>query len=634
MQKWHDSLMQKNGMYAEWHNHPKSQTFQWLALLLVVASVAWLIVGRANQQQLADFGYVTKAHAPSAGFVKLIPNGPAQDHILVKFKDNVGQTKKAEVLAKHNLKQISENTDIGYKSVAIPAGMTAEDAVTAISADPNVETAEPDSYASISVIPNDPDYPSQWHLPQISAPGGWDISTGSSGVIIAIIDSGVDTTHPDFAGKIVPGWNFVNNNSDMTPTMFHGTTVAGAAAADSNNSIGVAGVAWNNQIMPIIVVDSTGNATYNNIANGVTYAVDHGAKVINISIAGIASETVIQSAVNYAWSKGAVVVAAAGNYSSSEPMYPAADKNVIAVSATDSNNLLASFSEYGSWVSMAAPGVSIFTPYYPGGGYQYDSGTSYSSPIVAGVVALMFSVNPSLPNSQVVSLLENSADNIGDSQYFGHGLVDVQKALAAAQSASPSNPPPADTTAPSVPSGLKASAVSTSQINLTWFASSDPDDAASLIKYNVYRNGNAVGSVTGNASYSDTGLSPSTSYSYAVNASDPAGNTSAMSSSVNATTQSPPPPTDTTPPVVSITAPVNGSRVSGTNITIRVSASDNVGVARVLIYVDGKLLATDTASPYTASWNIKKVSSGNHTIMANAYDAAGNMATASISVTK
>jgi thermitase len=295
---------------------------------------------------------------------------------------------------------------------------------------------ERDRYAHLaasSTVPNDPGYGRQWHLPQISAPQAWGINTGASAIVIAVIDSGVESTHPDLAGKLAAGWNFLLDSADTSDTLGHGTAVAGAASAASDNGIGVAGVSWNSRIMPLAVVDQNDFAAYSNIATAIQYAADHGARIINISIGGTNSSAALQSAVDYAWSKNAVVFASAMNDSSSQPNYPAACNHVVAVSATDSNDALASFSNYGPWVSLAAPGSNILSTSM-GGGYGYWSGTSFSSPIASGVAALALSVNPSLSAQALVTLLEQTTDNPGNGfgDYFGWGRVNAYKAVTAA----------------------------------------------------------------------------------------------------------------------------------------------------------------------------------------------------------
>jgi hypothetical protein len=298
------------------------------------------------------------------------------------------------------------------------------------------EYVERDYYARTgAVTPNDPYYISQWHLPQISAPAAWGVTTGSASVIVAVIDSGVDGTHPDLSSKLLPGWNFVGNNSNTSDVLGHGTAVAGTVAAASNNGIGVAGVSWNSMILPLVVVDSSDYASYSNMAAAIQYAADHGAQVMNVSLGGSAASSALQNAVNYAWGKGSIIFAAAMNNSSSMPMYPAACSNVVAVSATDTNDTLASFSDYGNWITLSAPGNNILTT-LAGGGYGMWYGTSFASPIAAGVAALALAANPALNNSALLNLLEQNSDDLGTPGYdtsFGWGRVNAYKAVTAAQ---------------------------------------------------------------------------------------------------------------------------------------------------------------------------------------------------------
>jgi thermitase len=295
---------------------------------------------------------------------------------------------------------------------------------------------ERDQYAhTAGEIPNDPGFVSQWHLAKIQSSQAWSVTTGSSSVVVAVIDTGVYGTHPDLASNLTPGWNFVKSNPDTSDLLGHGTAVAGVIAAASNNGIGVAGVSWHSRIMPLLVVDQNDLAAYSDIAEAIQYAADRGVRVINISIGGAVQSPALQSAVDYAWNKGALIFASAMNNSAPDPYYPAACNHVMAVSATDSNDHLAGFSNYGNWIAISAPGSGILTT-VNGGGYAYWFGTSFSSPIVAGVAALSLAVNPALTNIELVAILEKSADDIGPPGYdtsFGWGRVNALNAVTAAR---------------------------------------------------------------------------------------------------------------------------------------------------------------------------------------------------------
>jgi subtilisin family serine protease len=295
------------------------------------------------------------------------------------------------------------------------------------------EYVEPDYVAVEAAVPNDPSYPSQWHLPKVAAPQAWNYTTGSTAITVALVDSGVDTTHPDFAGRLAPGWNFVNNSATIVDYTGHGTAVAGIVAAASNNSAGVAAINWKSKLMPLIVLDASGYAPYSRIASAIRWAADHGARVINVSIGGTSASYTLQAAVDYAWSKGAVVFAAAMNMARDMKYYPAACNNAFAVAATDGNDLRASFSNFGSWIKLAAPGVGILTT-ARGGGYSYVSGTSAASPLAAGVASLILSAKSTLTPAALTAAIQQNTDDIGlpgFDNYFGWGRVNAYKAVLA-----------------------------------------------------------------------------------------------------------------------------------------------------------------------------------------------------------
>jgi thermitase len=256
--------------------------------------------------------------------------------------------------------------------------------------------AELDHILPLALTPNDPLYaPSSgrgWHLAKISAPNAWDTTLGSNRVIVAVLDTGVDGTHPDLAPNLVPGWNIYNNNADTSDVHGHGTAVAGTVAAVLNNGVGVASVAGGCRIMPIRISDPNGYASYTTIANGLIWAADRGARVANVSYRCSNSSTVATAA-QYFQSRNGVVAVAAGNESTFDAT--ADNPYVLTVSATDSSDSLTSWSNTGNNIDLAAPGSGIYTT-LRGGTYGSKSGTSFSAPVVAGVAALVISVNPNL----------------------------------------------------------------------------------------------------------------------------------------------------------------------------------------------------------------------------------------------
>ncbi|GIW12168.1 MAG: hypothetical protein KatS3mg061_3225 [Dehalococcoidia bacterium] len=314
--------------------------------------------------------------------------------------------------------------------------------------------------------PNDPAFQAgqQYGLSRIRAPEGWGYSTGSESIIIAIVDTGVDLSHPDLASKILPGYDFVN--ADLTPQddHGHGTHVAGIAAAITNNGLGIAGVSWGARVLPVKVLDARGSGYTSDVAAGIVWAADRGARVINLSLGGPASTT-LQEAVNYAVGKGALVVAAAGNSGNSTPNYPGAYPAAISVAATDSTNRRASFSNFGPFVDLAAPGVSIYSTVPTGScdlchpsGYRALSGTSMATPMVAGVLAILAGLAPEASPAGLRAAVEQSALDLGpagrDDEY-GFGLVQLDAAirtlrpdLAPAPTATPSPTPTGSSSTP------------------------------------------------------------------------------------------------------------------------------------------------------------------------------------------
>lgn len=309
----------------------------------------------------------------------------------------------------------------------------------------NIEYAEPhylymtnETYGTFNeeeIIPNDALYSDyQWNLPSIETEKGWKVSKGNDQVIVAVLDTGVQSNHPDLKGKLLQGTNLVNEETDPDDDVGHGTHVAGIIGASVNNGEGVAGVSWYNKIMPVKVLDNSGSGSTYTVAKGIIWATDHGAKVINMSLGNYAQADFLHDAIKYAYEHDVVLVAASGNDNTDRPGYPAAYPEVFAVAATDSNKQKASFSNYGDYIDAAAPGDGIAST-YPGSQYAALSGTSMASPHVAALAGLIRSVNPDLKNTEVMDIMRNSAIDLGakgKDDYFGYGEIDVDKALQAA----------------------------------------------------------------------------------------------------------------------------------------------------------------------------------------------------------
>ena len=565
-------------------------------------------------------GAVGAQAAPAAKF--------AVDELLVQLKVGGNKSLIDLDLKAQGASELDEIAQIRVKRIKVPA-QARERVKAALAKNPHIAFVEENHVAEPTAVPNDSSYGSQWHLPKIQAPQGWDITTGAASFPIAIIDSGVDADHPDLASKLMTGRNFLDGSVNTDDTHGHGTSVAGAAAAASNNGTGISGVSWGSPIMPLQVFNSTTSALYSTIASAITWATDNGAKVINISMAGSTSSLTMENAINYAWNKGVIVVASAGNSSTSAPYYPAACKNVVSVSATTSSDLKASWSNFGATVDVAAPGASIYTT-TKGGGYGSVNGTSFSSPITAGLVALIWSANPTLTNAEVVDILLQNTDDLGAvgfDESFAHGRINAFKSVSVAKSFAPQpdlTAPTATITSP----GNSATVSGSVSFNVAAL-----DDKA-VAKVEFYLNGTLLGSDT-TAPYSfawNTAAAADGWHTLGAKAIDSSNNIG-TSEAISVLVSNPTAPVDSTPPTVTISAPYPGKKVASRE-TITVQAFDNQKVVRVEVYVNGKLRSSSSSGALNWIWSTSKERSGAHTLSAKAFDAAGNVSTDSMTVYK
>lgn len=304
-------------------------------------------------------------------------------------------------------------------------------------AEPRVAFVEPNYRIHAALTPNDPGYPQQTWTKSVNLEAAWNVTTGAPEVVIGLVDSGVEADHPDLRGRVLPGYNAItkDTNTADTSTQRHGTQVALIAAGRGNDGVGIAGVAWNVRILPVRVIDDNGASNSQIAADGIHWAADHGATVINLSSDAVTEfSLVVARQVAYARSKGVTVVAAAGN-DPKRRSYPANDANVITVGATKADDTPADFSSALGKVDLAAPGVDIPT-YLPdlSAGLPTYTGTSLSAPIVTGIVALMQSVRPGLRQEDALAILKQTARDVGppgpDAQ-TGAGIPDAAKALQA-----------------------------------------------------------------------------------------------------------------------------------------------------------------------------------------------------------
>ncbi len=543
-------------------------------------------------------------------------DGPFVKHrVLVRFHSDVSEDQVFETMRGSGGLRKKEISGLGIIAIALSEDVDEESYLQELRSRSDVEFAELDRILPpADMNPNDPMYASQWHLPKISAPAAWPTSVGSNNVIIAILDSGVDATHPDLAGKMVAGWNFYDNNSNTSDVYGHGTSVAGSAAAAGNNAVGVASVAWGCQIMPLRVSATNGFASIYTMATALTWAADHGARVANISYAASGTASVTAAA-QYFQSKGGVVTISAGNSGGvdSSPDNPYA----LTVSATSSTDAMASFSTTGNFIDVAAPGVGVYST-LRGGGYGSVSGTSFSAPIVAGLAGLVMSVNPALDGAQVQDVIKQSADDMGgagwDGQY-GWGRINAARAVELATSTAGDR----DTEAPVV-SILSPAASATVGGSVNLSASASDNTAVASVSFSM--DGTTLGTVS-QSPYTlswDSLTVDNGSHVLMATAVDEAGNTASVGLSFTVSN------TRDLPPAVAITSPANWSRIAENTktVTITATATDETAVVSVELYIDGKRIASSKKAPYSFRWDAKKAANGAHTLVCKAYDRAGN----------
>jgi thermitase len=368
-------------------------------------------------------------------------------------------------------KQRVRNSNV--RTVAVPKGDEAT-IITDLKNDPNVESVEQDSYASILEVPNDPKFPEQYGFlntgqevktsenkmakgtagADVSMPAAWNVTTGKDDVIIAILDTGIDDTHPDLKGKVIKHIK-ISDTESAKDVHGHGTHVAGVAAGLTNNGIGVAGTCPKCKLLNVKVMGDNGQGRTSWITEGINAAVAEGADVINISAGTFDDSEALHTAVDNAISKGVVIVAAAGNCgdgadtcpSENPPMYPAHYPEVISVSATDMNDKKPDYAQYGETVDVTAPGDAILST-YKDNKYAIMNGTSMSSPLVAGLAGLLFTTDFGTSVQNITNRIQSTADKIdGTGTFWRYGRVNAAKALGYDTTASPT-PPSNNTSTP------------------------------------------------------------------------------------------------------------------------------------------------------------------------------------------
>ena len=321
---------------------------------------------------------------------------------------------------------------LGWRTVRLPAGMTLEQCMAYYRGLKSVAVVERNGKLELQSTPNDPSYGKQYAPQIMGAPAAWDFSTGASSTVIAIVDTGIDKTHPEFQNnKLLPGYDFSNDDSDPTDETGdeHGDHCAGIAAASTNNGIGIAGIGYNCRILPVKVFP---NSFDDVVSKAIVYAVDQGAKVISLSLGRSGTSTVLEDAVNYAFNKNTTLFAAAGNSnqdSGVSPFYPASYPNAVSVGSTDRSDGKSGFSNYGTLVRIAAPGSEIYSTVPVAlGSYAYLSGTSMACPAVAGSAGILWSyAAPGTKNTAILNAMFSTAKNVGT--WLSGGRLDLARAI-------------------------------------------------------------------------------------------------------------------------------------------------------------------------------------------------------------
>ena len=556
--------------------------------------------------------------------------------IILKLKAGTSSSCMHEILRAYDLTILEEVSKLNILIVLVPKNKMAT-IIEMLKFNPFIEFVEENIKVSATLTPNDPYYSLEWHLEKIQMPTAWDISKGDPNVVIAILDTGVDVNHPDLAGKILEGYNAYDGTNNVVDDIGHGTMVAGTAAAITDNALGVSAPAWNCKILPVKVnIPGAASTTYSLLAKGLIYAADKGAKVACMSWQIFNGSGTLTEAAKYFVEKGGIVIAAAGNTGKYESCMD--NQYIISVAATDQKDLAASFSSYGPYVDLSAPGVSILTTINGKQATSYDyaygyvSGTSFSAPLTAGLAALIYSANPSLTPNQVEQILETSAVDLGEPGYdyrYGWGRINATKALEKTitfnsnpkETAQDTNPPTVEITYPA--DGSTVSGKITVKVNAT-------DDKA-VSRVELYKD-NKLFATKISSPYDfiwDTTTDPNGAHTLKAKAYDTSNNT-AESNPITVNVNNP--TLDKSPPTVKILSPKNRAPVSGTT-QIKVIASDDTGIAKIELYIDNNLVATVTGTETLSfQWNTKTVKNGWHKITAKAYDLTAKTTTATISI--
>lgn len=360
-------------------------------------------------------------------------------HVLVQFELDTPVETRDALIAQMGGELVTWMQQIHVAEITMPVQAGTAASMAPLAASNAVVFAEENMTVSATYEPNDAGFSNglmRYALEAVEAPKAWDIITGSQEIIIAVIDTGIKLDHPEFAGRLVPGYDFVNKDDQADDDAGHGTHVAGVIAAALDNGQGVAGVCPNCRLMPVKSLNANKLGSWSQISQGILFAVDNGARVINLSLGAKTFSATLVEAIQYAVDHDVIVVAAAGNGGTDAPFYPAALEGVIAVAATTNEGTRWSKSNFGSYIDIAAPGTQVYSTYNDLGdaykGYHYMSGTSMAAPFVSGVAGLLLSAESTLSAEQVTNAMILSAEDLGAEGWdveYGYGKVSAFNAL-------------------------------------------------------------------------------------------------------------------------------------------------------------------------------------------------------------
>lgn len=604
-----------------------------LAFLGGIATAAFYYLGMGGDEPVVQN---EAAVIESKGVIEEpVPDTVRPGHVLVKFAPGVERAAQQALISRIGGEEVDRIKGIELALIKVPEH--AQDALIAgLNKNPNIEFAEADVLQAPLYAPNDPGLSQQWYHLATAAPDAWDIYNGINGVTIAIADTGLYTAHEDIANSVVGTYNAVDGTTNVTDENGHGTKVAGVAAGIGNNGVGIAGVSYASPIYSIKVSNlSTGSAYTSDLAKAIQYAADNNIRVINLSYDACDSSS-IRTAADYMETKGGLVFLGAGNNGQQEAY--AAASSLICLSATDANDSLTSWSSYGDHVDFAMPGSAIYTTTNTGG-YGSVSGTSFSSPMMAGAAAVLLSVNPSLTPVEVKEIFKQTAKDLGEPGWdmrYGWGIVDLGAAVAMASSGAAVLPDPelpvvtitspqeGDTISGSFEMAVEASDNSgiVSKVDMSLIAV-DPSGG--------FISGGSTDQIEPYTSFFHTSGIPNGQYILEAIATDGAGNESLPARITIEVLNS----DDAEAPVVTVLSPNEGEVLpSRGSFTISAEASDNVGVEQMILLFDGSVYATcSKTTTCEASVSLKGVDAGAHTIMVSALDAKNNRTNETISVT-